>query len=192
MINWNREPIEPRIEAWNECLGVIEVEAIIRQRCVSETVWQQRSMIIRSYKPDHDAVSALTVFDHAFPAAHPFLAGSNEFECARKVVEVQLAVWTVRLADDGRGVIGFIAVDDEGYIPALYVLPTKHNRGAGSALLASIQEPFRQLNLHVFEDNGPAVRFYRSKGFHVVDEERAVDGLGRGHYRLKMARIRQS
>ncbi|MER2265340.1 GNAT family N-acetyltransferase [Methylobacterium oxalidis] len=149
-------------------------------------------MLIRAYNHEHDEASALDVFDRAFPAAHPFLGQLEEFESARKIIEVQLPVRTVYLAEDGHGVIGFIIIDKEGYIPALYVLPTKYNKGAGSALLASVQELSQRLTLHVFEDNSPAVGFYRSKGFRIVDEDRAVDGLGRGHYRLKMVRTRRS
>ena len=86
--------------------------------------------------------------------------------------------------------IGFITVDDEGYISALYVSRT--SIGVGSALLQATQYRHQRFALHVFAENIFAVQFYKAQGFAVVDEDTQIDSLGRRHRRYEMERANDS
>lgn len=146
-------------------------------------------MRIRPYRHEVDQAAVLAVFDRAFPNAHPFLEGMGHFEGAREVVRQSLPHWHACVAEAERGIAGFIIVRDDGHICALFVDPILWNRGLGTALLEAGQKHYPCLTLQVFEENSAAVRFYRKRGFQVVDEERAIDSRGAGHYRLMMERL---
>ncbi|MFC4174065.1 GNAT family N-acetyltransferase [Microvirga sp. GCM10011540] len=111
------------------------------------------------YLPDlHTPEEDLAFFrNRVFPAAEVWLAES----------EAELA--------------GFAAVR-EGWLDHLYVSPSRHGRGIGSALLARAKESRRQLDLWTFQANGQARRFYERRGFRLVEltdgsanEERVPD-----------------
>jgi len=71
----------------------------------------------------------------------------------------------------GDPAIGFISVEPDNSIAALYVAPTR--RGTGSALLTNAQKTHTNLSLWVFQANSDAIRFYRRHGF---TEIRRTDG----------------
>ncbi len=58
---------------------------------------------------------------------------------------------------------GFISVEPDNDIAALYVAPT--GTGTGTKLLAHAQAEYPTLNLWVFQANPDAVRFYERHGF---------------------------
>jgi len=128
----------------------------------------------------------LAVFDRAFPSAHPFLEGTGHFEGAREVVEQALPYWDAFVAREKTKAAGFIIVRNDGHIAALFVDAPLRNRGVGTELLKAAQNLHQKLTLQVFEENRFALRFYQSRGFQVIDGERAIDSRGTGHYRLTL------
>ena len=144
-------------------------------------------MHIRPYKSGVDEASVLAVFDRTFPVSHSFLERREQTE-ARQHLALLLRHSETLIADFDGLVIGFIIVDDEGYISALYVDRPYAGRGVGSTLLDEAQNGHEWLRLHVFEENVLAARFYRSRDFAVVDEDRQIDSSGRPHKRLEMDR----
>lgn len=72
----------------------------------------------------------------------------------------------VLICDEHDAVTGFLAVDEEGFISALYVAARARRRGVGAALLAAakVLRPDR-LTLWTFEANAGARRFYARHGF---------------------------
>lgn len=58
---------------------------------------------------------------------------------------------------------GFVSVEPDNTIAALYVAPT--SKGTGSALLANAQATHHHLGLWVFQQNTNAIRFYQRHGF---------------------------
>ncbi|WP_336491561.1 GNAT family N-acetyltransferase [Methylobacterium nigriterrae] len=144
-------------------------------------------MHIRFYEHEIDAAEALVIFDRTFHISHSFLGRAEQTE-ARQHLGLLLRHSEALLAEIEGKVIGFIAVDDEGYISALYVDRPHAGRGVGSALLQAAQDHHDSLGLHVFAENISAVQFYRARGFAVVGEDRQIDSLGRRHDRLEMER----
>ena len=144
-------------------------------------------MRIRPYKRGEDEAAALAVFDRTFTPSHSFLEGGEQIE-ARQHLTLLLEHSETLLAEVESTVIGFVTVDDEGYISALYVDRPHVGQGVGSALLKAAQNRHEWLRLHVFAENVSAVRFYRARGFAVVDEDRQIDSSGRRHGRLEMER----
>jgi len=71
----------------------------------------------------------------------------------------------------GEPPVGFISVEPDNSIAALYVAPT--GQGTGSALLTQMQENHSNLNLWVFQANSDAIRFYKKHGF---EQTRSTDG----------------
>ncbi len=70
--------------------------------------------------------------------------------------------------DEGRQSVGFIAFGD-GWINHLYVLPSHQGLGIGGLLLDKAKQGARTLRLWTFERNERALRFYRKRGFSVID-----------------------
>ena len=112
----------------------------------------------------------------------PDLHGEDE---TREWIETtMLPSHEVWLAEDRRGVVGFVALHDD-LLAHLYVAPDAQNRGIGSALLehAKALRP-NGLRLYVFQPNVGARRFYGRHGFRVLElgdgssnEENVPDAL---------------
>lgn len=77
--------------------------------------------------------------------------------CARTLI----ARYATTVAGDPPA--GFLSVDPDNTIAALYVHPT--GTGTGTALLRHAQTAYRKLGLWVFEANEGAIRFYQRHGF---------------------------
>ena len=77
-------------------------------------------------------------------------------------------------AFDGAAMRGIIAFR-EGWIDQLYVLPEAQRRGVGKDLLQVAQNAFDRLQLWTFQRNAPARRFYKARGFALIQE---TDGAG--------------
>lgn len=94
------------------------------------------------------------------PRVHP------PAEVARFYREHLFATCEVLVAERAGGVEGFLAVDGEGLVAALFVAEAARGRGAGSALLAAAKarRPER-LSLWTFVANTGARRFYARHGF---------------------------
>ncbi len=76
--------------------------------------------------------------------------------------------------DEERQSVGFIAFGD-GWIHHLYVLPGHQGLGIGGLLLDKAKQSAQTLRLRTFERNERALRFYRKRGFSVIDR---TDGAG--------------
>jgi len=146
-----------------------------------------QAMHIRPYKCEVDRVSVLAVFDRTFPDSHSFLE-RYEQTMGRQHLELLLGCSETLIAEIYGSVIGFITLDGNGYISALYVHRPKFGRGVGSTLLHTAQNRHKRLRLHVFAENDAAVQFYRAQDFAVIDEDQQIDSLGYRHRRFEMFR----
>ena len=88
----------------------------------------------------------------------------------RDVVFAMRRVW---VAEDGDGTRGFLALDIENTITALYVADSARGHGIGRMLLDCAKREDHALELWVFQSNANARRFYEREGFHEV---RRTDG----------------
>ena len=142
-------------------------------------------MHIRPQSCIDNAATALAVFDRTFHISHPFLESSERTE-ARLHLTLLMRHSETLYAELNGSVIGFLTVDDKGYIPALYVDRPYVSRGVGSALLRAARNRHQWLSLHVFAENVCAVQFYRARGFVVIEEDSQIDSSGRRHRRFEM------
>lgn len=114
---------------------------------------------------------------HAPETAEPFI---------REVVFAMRRAW---VAEEGGEAVGFLALDIEGCITALYVASNARGRGVGRMLLDAAKAEERALTLHTFAPNESARRFYAREGFVEVgdsdgdDEEGVPDVLLRWNLR---------
>jgi ribosomal protein S18 acetylase RimI-like enzyme len=71
-----------------------------------------------------------------------------------------------KLPGGSRAYCGF----SRGWAARLYVDPTHHGEGIGSALLGKALEGQSSVRLWVFQRNRPAIEFYRRHRFELVEE----------------------
>lgn len=74
---------------------------------------------------------------------------------------------TVWVAEAG-AIAGFIAFR-AGWIDHLYVAASRHGQGIGTALLEKAFAAESELQLWAFQRNTAALRFYRRRGFRIVE-----------------------
>jgi len=104
------------------------------------------------------------------------------------VVIAHLETWVAELHSQ---VAGFAALDGL-WLEHLYVAPEAQGHGIGSALLARTRKA--KLNLHVFQQNTGARRFYERHGFTLValgDGGDNEENLPDAHYRWHSGDIRR-
>ena len=122
-----------------------------------------------------DMDAAARVVRTAFDQALPSLAGLHTPEADqwffRERIFNTCEMWG---AFDGAAMRGIIAFR-EGWIDQLYVLPEAQRRGVGKDLLQVAQNAFDRLQLWTFQRNAPARRFYKARGFALIQE---TDGAG--------------
>jgi putative acetyltransferase len=147
-------------------------------------------MHIRPCKFKDDEASVLAVFDRTFPASHSFLE-SHEQNQARQHLALLLGKSETLIAEVDSAAVGFIAVDENGYISALYVDRAHVGRGVGSALLQAAKDRHQRFGLHVFSDNVFALQYYKARGFTVVDDDIQIDSSGNRHRRFEMERTNE-
>ena len=75
--------------------------------------------------------------------------------------------WTAWFGDE---LVGFISLAGP-LIVALFVDPTRHRGGVGSALIAHVNRLHGPLSVEVFAENTNGVTFYKKHGFKLRKEE---------------------
>jgi putative acetyltransferase len=80
---------------------------------------------------------------------------------------------TLWLVQDQRDhdIIAFCGLQDD-YIAGFFVDEQARGRGVGAALMAKLQQTYPKLRLAVYQKNRSATRFYRGKGFAIVNRDR--------------------
>ena len=122
---------------------------------------------------DMDAAARVvrTAFDQALPSLAGLHTPEEDQGFFRERVFNTCEMWG---AFDGAAMRGIIAFR-EGWIDQLYVLPEAQRRGVGKDLLQVAQNAFDRLQLWTFQRNAPARRFYKARGFALIQE---TDGAG--------------
>ena len=84
-----------------------------------------------------------------------------------------------------KGIIkGFISVIDKEFIGALFVDNNYQGLGIGSKLIRYVDSIYDELTLTVYKENSRAVKFYKSIGFNILDEQ-INDDTGSIEYYMK-------
>jgi putative acetyltransferase len=82
----------------------------------------------------------------------------------------------ILFAETDAGIIGYLSLGEDGFLPALYLSPSARGLGIGKHLLdrAKTLRP-EGIELTVFEPNTAAQRFYAREGFREVSDGRVTD-----------------
>ena len=116
-----------------------------------------------------DAADLAAIHLAARRAAMPWLPHRHDLGAVEAfLAHVVVARETVWIASDAGQPLGYAAVH-AGWLTHLYVAPEHWRRGVGSTLLRRVLETSGTLQLHVFQPNLAARRFYRAHGFHEAE-----------------------
>lgn len=96
---------------------------------------------------------------------HPFIPPSYWQDKVCDIRDIYLAAADTVAAWEGDRPLGFISVQEGGFIGGLFVSPAAEGKGVGRALLQGAQERYPALSLAVYEENERAFRFYHKAGF---------------------------
>jgi len=126
--------------------------------------------ITEVHGPDSEFIQELAcIFCSAREERLRFLMDLHNVEEDRRFLSgVVLPANQVWVAEANGKVAGFIAFED-GWVNHLYIAPEFQRLGFGRQLLNIAKESSRALQLWVFEINVPAIRFYESQGFGVIE-----------------------
>lgn len=118
------------------------------------------------------------IWRRAVEATHDFLAPSDVDAIETEIRTAALPALTLTVAQTAdSGSIGWIGVDGTR-VEALFVDPSAHRQGVGTALLTSAITVMPHAALDVNEQNPSALSFYRRHGFVQVGRSER-DGQGR-------------
>lgn len=111
-----------------------------------------------------DRPALVAIWRRAVDATHHFLppGEADRIEAQVRDEVVPALAMTVAVLDGTP--VGWIAVDGNR-VEALFVDPSAHRRGVGSALLDAVTASLPVVELDVNEQNPAAVAFYRARGF---------------------------
>ncbi|BBG05517.1 MULTISPECIES: acetyltransferase [Pseudonocardia] len=125
-----------------------------------------------------DRPALVGIWRRAVEATHDFLTRGDIDEIETEVRTAALPGLDVTLAERGAGIpAGWIGVDGTR-VEALFVDPSEHRRGVGTALLISAIATVPEVTVDVNEQNPSALRFYLRHGFVQVGRSER-DGKGR-------------
>ena len=127
-------------------------------------------MEIRAYRAE-DYEPVVDLWHATQLDAYPYLPLTQSYtredhlRFFRERIVPNCAIW---IADDDRGLAGFLAVNGS-YVDRLYIHPTRQRAGAGTALICKAKELSpRGLELHTHQENTPACAFYEKHAFKAV------------------------
>tara|TARA_B100000678_G_scaffold90319_1_gene75187 strand:- start:1137 stop:1574 length:438 start_codon:yes stop_codon:yes gene_type:complete len=132
-------------------------------------------MIVREAEPC-DVARAVAIWRAAVDATHRFLSPDDRQEIDAQVSEflAQSPFW---VAECGADIVGFMVMDAD-MIEALFVDPTSHGQGVGSALVAHALAIAPRARVDANEQASNAVPFYLARGFEPIGRSER-DGQGR-------------
>jgi putative acetyltransferase len=130
------------------------------------------AITVRPYEPD-DEEAAIALWQHTWQRAYPafdFKARLPWWRERWRKELVPMASITIAEVDDT--LVGFVTIEDSGYLDQIVVAPEAWGTPVASLLLeeAKLIAP-TGIDLHVNKDNFRAIRFYEKHGFSVGGED---------------------
>ena len=131
----------------------------------------------------HDLGVAVTIPTYAPIAGEEYAAYVMETWWAADYIAESMERTTHFVAERDGEIVGTAvvgALDGQPVLWKLYVLPSEHGAGIGTALLAAVidhVEGADQLQLSYIDGNASAAAFYRAKGFTDVRTEGGAGGV---------------
>lgn len=144
-----------------------------------------RRTVIRAATSD-DFASIVRVWRASVEATHHFLTPAEVDEYETQILTYLPQMPEIFVAADSSTILGFIGHGD-GHIEMLFVHPSAHRRGVGTALIEHVGARFPHLRVDVNEENPGARHFYEALGFTIVGRSE-TDGEGQPHPLLHLDR----
>lgn len=140
--------------------------------------------MVRKFRPE-DLDRVMEIWLDANLEAHSFLP-ERYWRDHLEEVRAALPAAQVFVYQDWEGLQGFVGLTGS-YLAGLFVRRAARSRGIGRALLERAKEARESLTLHVYRENGRAVRFYQREGFAIRAAERE-EATGREEYCMEWRR----
>ncbi|GAF12398.1 acetyltransferase [Bacillus sp. JCM 19046] len=125
-------------------------------------------MTIRVYQTS-DLDSIINIWNNASVQAHDFVDPLFWEERQHDMRNVYIPHSETYVLEQAEELIGFLSLVDEK-LAALFVDPTKQQRGHGQALLDFAKTIRDHIELNVYKQNSAAVSFYIKNGFAIKEE----------------------
>lgn len=126
---------------------------------------------------ERDTVRLVEVWRAAVEATHHFLTPSDVDGYSERLAAEFFPTVELVVAELGGRVVGFSGTTD-GRLEMLFVDPTTHGRGVGTALLYRAVQAQGTIDVDVNELNPDAVAFYERRGFEQIGRS-PLDSDGR-------------
>ena len=134
---------------------------------------KERTILIRPLAADDVNILA-DIWLRASKIAHDFIAEdvlSEQYQLVKDIYLVQAENWVIVSGDRVAGFIGLL----DHHIGGLFVDPDFQGQGLGFKLLQHAHDLKKHLQLHVYERNQQAVRFYQKYGFEIIQRDETDD-----------------
>ena len=107
--------------------------------------------------------------------AHDFIDEKYWNENYLTVKDTYIPIANTFVYEDMEGIKGFISIINNEFIGALFVDINSQGMGIGSKLIDYVINIYDILSLVVYKENKNAFKFYKSKGFNILSEEKNED-----------------
>ncbi|MFR8213726.1 MAG: GNAT family N-acetyltransferase [Longicatena caecimuris] len=124
-------------------------------------------MIRKMEAMDHDVV--MDIWLHGNLAAHSFLSPTY-WKKQYAMVSQAIQEAEVYVYEENGAVVGFVGLQDT-YVAGIFVNEAMQNRGIGKKLIDELKKHKTILQLHVYEKNEKALRFYQREHFAILAKE---------------------
>ena len=133
---------------------------------------------LRPYRPEDEA-AAIALWHRTWQQAYPRIDFAARLEWWRERWRADLVPKAeIVVAEQDGEMIGFVTIDDEGYLDQLVVAPQSWGSGAARLLVDEAKRISPEgVTLLVNKDNARAIRFYEHNGFvHAGDDVNPTSG----------------
>ncbi|KAG4073352.1 hypothetical protein HA402_008508 [Bradysia odoriphaga] len=171
--------------------GALDMAAVVRaitDRTVVPTAGREETgnaVFIRGSRGDSDYSAFAEIWRRAVDATHDFLTIGDRNAIEARLCTDYFPSVTLSAAEVGGRTVGFCGTLD-GSLEMLFVDPSHHGNGVGTALLRHAIRSDHVSRVDVNEQNTPALRFYEHHGFEIVRRS-PIDEAGRPYPLLHLA-----
>ncbi|UOR02451.1 GNAT family N-acetyltransferase [Leucobacter allii] len=170
--------------------GSLDMAAVVRaitDRTASTPIRQEpiNKILIRGSREDSDYSTFAEIWRRAVDATHDFLTIGDRNAIEARLCTDYFPSVTLSAAEVGGRTVGFCGTLD-GSLEMLFVDPSHHGNGVGTALLRHAIRNDHVTRVDVNEQNTPALRFYEYHGFEIVRRSPS-DEAGRPYPLLHLA-----
>ena len=124
--------------------------------------------MIRDYR-DTDIDQVLAIWLFASVKAHDFIESTFWKSKVSEMRDVYIPASKTHVYEAEGEVVGFYSLY-ENNLAAIFVAPGSQGKGIGSVLLEDAKHKRENLQLTVYKENAPSIKFYEKHGFTVLGE----------------------